>query len=205
MGSIFKPALTFLNCGLEGGTSGCWMQCCYFVRLTHSACSVQAQYAHLAASTASPAISYKASNTCFRQTCTFVTLHSAFSNNQGAILKRVDGGAPNETPFKMLKREKDDFIQVGSALSSDPKLPDSQPVYPNPTCHAFFRTAFPASVSNWITHHVLLACCQCPSQIGQSLKRPDNDDLEATFINASAAKSPLTKAARAVRGLFQRK
>ncbi|KAF5841373.1 hypothetical protein DUNSADRAFT_13241 [Dunaliella salina] len=41
-------------------------------------------------------------------------------------------------------------------------------------------------------------------QIGQSLKRPDNDDLEATFINASAAQSPLTKAARAIRGVFSK-
>uniref|UniRef100_A0A7S3QRS9 Uncharacterized protein n=1 Tax=Dunaliella tertiolecta TaxID=3047 RepID=A0A7S3QRS9_DUNTE len=41
-------------------------------------------------------------------------------------------------------------------------------------------------------------------EIGQSLKRPDNDDLEATFINASAAQSPLTKAARAIRGVFSK-
>lgn len=36
------------------------------------------------------------------------------------------------------------------------------------------------------------------------MKRPDSDDLSVTFINASAAKSPLAKAAKGLKGLFSK-
>jgi hypothetical protein len=39
-------------------------------------------------------------------------------------------------------------------------------------------------------------------QIGQSKTRPSSDDLQVAFINASAAQSPLSAAARGVKGLF---
>jgi hypothetical protein len=39
-------------------------------------------------------------------------------------------------------------------------------------------------------------------QIGQTKSRPTSDDLQLAFINASAAQSPLSAAARGVKGLF---
>jgi len=80
-----------------------------------------------------------------------VAVKGLLGNMEGAVLKRVERGDPGQTPYKMLKQVKGEFVQIG-----------------------------------------------------QSLKRPDNDDLEATFINASAAQSPLTKAARAIRGVFSK-
>jgi hypothetical protein len=39
-------------------------------------------------------------------------------------------------------------------------------------------------------------------QIGQARARPSDDDIQAAFLNASAAASPLTKAVKAAKGLF---
>jgi len=39
-------------------------------------------------------------------------------------------------------------------------------------------------------------------QIGQARTRPSDDDIQAAFLNASAAASPLTKAVKAARGVF---
>jgi hypothetical protein len=39
-------------------------------------------------------------------------------------------------------------------------------------------------------------------QIGQARARPSDDDIQAAFLNASAAASPLTKAVKAARGVF---
>ena len=39
-------------------------------------------------------------------------------------------------------------------------------------------------------------------QIGQARVRPSDDDIQAAFLNASAAASPLTKAVKAARGMF---
>lgn len=43
-------------------------------------------------------------------------------------------------------------------------------------------------------------------QIGQqATRRPTQDDLEIVILNASAADSPLTAAAKGIRGLFDKK
>ena len=41
--------------------------------------------------------------------------------------------------------------------------------------------------------------------VGRMQRRPSNEDVEDSFYNASAAKSPLTQGAKFLRGLTQKK
>lgn len=134
-----------------------------------------------------------------------------------------DGGSLAAAPWKILLQKGDKFLQVGDkgaqgrclfpqCLESGPAKAQSSASNAlsarcltrlvagstRPPSHTTTGCPQPRAV---LTPLPSPPCSPHPPQVGQTKARPSQQELELAFLNASAASSPLTSAAKGFRSL----